>query len=201
MKTVAITGHLNGIGKATNDLLIANGYTVKGFDIEHDINDPEQRFSILEQSRDCDIFINNAVGKKDSQNIMFELFFNEWKRDKSKHILSVGSLMKYFSSRVDVIYRNVLLHPPDYVATKKKLNNQTIVASSQPDTECQLGIIQPGFVYTEFISSIIDEKNDLPTLTADNVADKILYMIEAEEEIVELTYRVRGSFKQYRDDK
>ena len=59
---VAITGHTSGIGKGLYEYFEKKGCRVKGFskDTGFDISVPENRDRIVELTRDCDLFINNA---------------------------------------------------------------------------------------------------------------------------------------------
>lgn len=61
-KNIAITGHTSGIGKGLYEHFANQGCRVKGFskDTGFDISDPENRDRIIELTRDCDLFFNNA---------------------------------------------------------------------------------------------------------------------------------------------
>lgn len=61
-KSVAITGHTSGIGKGLYEHFEKKGCRVKGFskDTGFNISIPENRDRIIELTRDCDLFINNA---------------------------------------------------------------------------------------------------------------------------------------------
>lgn len=51
-----ITGYTRGLGKAINDYLVAQGWTVVGFNSSTSLD------RIVELSENCDLFINNAYG-------------------------------------------------------------------------------------------------------------------------------------------
>jgi hypothetical protein len=51
-----ITGHTRGLGKAINDYLVVQGWTVIGFNSSTSLD------RIVEISNNCDLFINNAYG-------------------------------------------------------------------------------------------------------------------------------------------
>lgn len=59
---VALTGHISGLGKCLYKMLLDSGHEVVGFDIQegYDINSKDLRSKILDESKDCDVFINNA---------------------------------------------------------------------------------------------------------------------------------------------
>jgi NADP-dependent 3-hydroxy acid dehydrogenase YdfG len=61
-KNIAITGHTSGIGKGLFDYFTAMGCTVKGFskDTGFDISNKLNQDLIITQTKDCDLFINNA---------------------------------------------------------------------------------------------------------------------------------------------
>jgi NADP-dependent 3-hydroxy acid dehydrogenase YdfG len=61
-KNVAITGHTSGLGKGVYDYFKSLGYNVKGFskDTGFDISSKENVDRIVELTRDCDLFFNNA---------------------------------------------------------------------------------------------------------------------------------------------
>ena len=61
-KNIAITGHTSGIGKGLYEYFEKKGCRVKGFskDTGFDISNPGDRDRIVELTRDCDLFFNNA---------------------------------------------------------------------------------------------------------------------------------------------
>jgi len=61
-KNVAITGHTRGIGKGLFDHFTKLGCRVKGFSLDNgfDISKKENIDRIIELTRDCDLFFNNA---------------------------------------------------------------------------------------------------------------------------------------------
>ena len=61
-KSVAVTGHTSGLGKGVYDYFQSLGYNVKGFSKDNgfDISSKENVDRIVELTRDCDLFFNNA---------------------------------------------------------------------------------------------------------------------------------------------
>lgn len=89
MTTYAITGHTAGIGKRLYERLSpgAIGFSLSsGYDITN-INDRQR---IIEESKDCDVFINNAPAGF-FQTLLFLELFQEWRNDPNKTIINVGS--------------------------------------------------------------------------------------------------------------
>lgn len=84
----AITGHTSGIGKELFNKLLPN---CKGFSLStgYDIRKLKDRTRIIQESFDCDIFINNAPADFGQSELLFELW-KEWK-DTNKTIINVGS--------------------------------------------------------------------------------------------------------------
>lgn len=89
MTTYAITGHTSGIGKCMYERLSNSAI---GFSLSsgYDITIKSDRQRIIEESKDCDVFINNApVGF--SQTLLFLELFQEWRNNSNKTIINVGS--------------------------------------------------------------------------------------------------------------
>ena len=84
----AITGHTSGIGKHLYNKLSP---TIVGFSRSngYDIDIKEDRRRIIQESKDCDVFINNAESIFSQTYLLIELF-KEWK-DTNKTIINVGS--------------------------------------------------------------------------------------------------------------
>jgi NADP-dependent 3-hydroxy acid dehydrogenase YdfG len=61
-KSIAVTGHTSGLGKGVYDYFQSLGYNVKGFSKDNgfDISLKENVDRIVELTRDCDLFFNNA---------------------------------------------------------------------------------------------------------------------------------------------
>jgi hypothetical protein len=84
----AITGHTQGIGKCAFERLSPN---VIGFSKStgYDITKLSDRTKIINESRDCDVFINNATCEF-GQTLLFLELFEAW-QDTNKTIINVGS--------------------------------------------------------------------------------------------------------------
>jgi NADP-dependent 3-hydroxy acid dehydrogenase YdfG len=71
-KNIAITGHTSGIGKGLYDYFVKKGCIVKGFskDTGFDISIKENIDRIIELTKDCDLFFNNAYHHYQQVEIM-----------------------------------------------------------------------------------------------------------------------------------
>jgi len=87
---IAVTGHTSGIGKAIYDYFAPDN-SVIGFSRGngYDINNPDDRARILQQSLDSDIFVNNA-SLGDSQLAILKLVFSAWE-NTDKLIINISS--------------------------------------------------------------------------------------------------------------
>ena len=188
MKQVSITGSANGIGKAIVDLLLLNNYNVLQFDIEHDISKPENRQHIVEQSKDCDVFINNAWDAVEtaSQLQMYYDIIDEWHDDKDKHILNMGSLMKY-KTHVDADTEDAL-YSNTYRITKKELHKQTILKHLDLSILCKMTILQPGFTETDFTTEFGE---GIVMMKPAQVARQVLNALESDVHIIESSFKIR----------
>lgn len=85
----AITGHSYGIGLEIFNRLSPN---IIGFSRSngYDINDPKSRRDIIDKSKDCDVFINNAQNKF-GQTLLFLELWESWRQNSEKIIINVGS--------------------------------------------------------------------------------------------------------------
>jgi hypothetical protein len=88
---VAITGHTAGIGKELYNYFSRKNAEVigmsrsNGYDLETSVD------SIIENAKDCDIFINNAFDSFGQTLMLLDLFY-KWK-DTKKTIINVGSVV------------------------------------------------------------------------------------------------------------
>ena len=85
---IAITGHTQGIGKRLFERLSPN---IIGFSKStgYDITNFFDRKRIINESANCDIFINNAT-ENFGQTLLFLELFEAWK-NQNKTIINVGS--------------------------------------------------------------------------------------------------------------
>ena len=84
----AVTGHTQGLGKGIFDRLSPN---CLGFSKStgYDITNRSDRYKIIDEGKDCDVFINNATQDLGQTQLLIELFYT-WK-DLDKTIINIGS--------------------------------------------------------------------------------------------------------------
>ena len=83
-----VTGHTSGIGKELFNKLQPN---VKGYSLSSgfDINNKQQRTSIIQRNLDADVFINCAEDKFGQSLLLLELY--EEFKNTNKIVINVGS--------------------------------------------------------------------------------------------------------------
>jgi hypothetical protein len=161
---VAITGHTSGIGQALLDLYPdalgfsrSNGY---------DITIKDTRNKIIEESYDCDVFINNAYAEFGQQCLLYELWEN-WK-DKNRIIVNLGS-------RAADFVNNARYPHYRYSIQKQALESASIYMSNSMRS-CKVVCVKPGYVDTDSVRNVLEKKMDPKELA--------LYI----KELVELRY-------------
>ena len=127
---VRITGHTKGIGKCLFDHLIQMGHDVQGFSRSngYNISDPVSRKNIIEESKQADIFINNAwpdgdlpMNKPeqfDGQTELLKSMINIWEGNKSKKILNLSSKASLNNQDINSFF--------EYYSKAKKEQNKII---------------------------------------------------------------------------
>ena len=156
---IAITGHSRGIGKACFDLFSAEHECVgfsrsNGFDISKDIT------NIIDQSLECDVFINNAYFEFKQVEI-FNTLFDKWKNKLNKTIININSRSKYGVGKNQF-----------YASTKKELANKSYNAMFS-DKSCRIININPGYVDTGFIDPAFKQQLGDKFLSIDELSSII----------------------------
>ena len=121
----AITGHSYGIGQALYEKLDSIGFSKS---TGHDICDPAIRKQIIEQSEDCDVFINNAPADFGQSELLLELW-NAW-QGKNKTIINVGSRISEANFELPIEYSHLL----KYQMHKRTLKQLSETLSTLPST-------------------------------------------------------------------
>ena len=87
----AITGHTSGIGKAIAELCHVKGYQWIGFSRRTGYDIVEDCDKIVNESSDCDVFINNAY----YDYVQIDLLYKMWDiwKDQRKQIVCISSLV------------------------------------------------------------------------------------------------------------
>lgn len=166
---IAITGHTDGIGKKLFETLHPNAI---GFSRTngYDITNPNDIFRILDQSKNCKVFINNAYNNFGQSNLLLEAFFR-WK-DTDKIIINVGS--EIAEDGID-LYSNIdLLTYQMHKASLKKLS----IDLNNYGSTMQIKYVWFGYVGTEKILAKYPNMPKKMYITVDEAADKILEQID-----------------------
>ena len=136
---VAITGHTSGIGKALYDMYSEENEVI-GFSRSngYDISKIRIVNQIVQESLDCDVFINNAYYSLSQVNILNNLW-HFWSRDKSKTIVNISSLSKY---------PGISGNQSGYSAHKAALSHQAFLLMFKGNRKCRMINVNPGWVDT-----------------------------------------------------
>jgi NADP-dependent 3-hydroxy acid dehydrogenase YdfG len=157
---ISITGHTSGLGLALANYYSNAGHTVLGFSRSngYDITAPTQ---ILEESKDCDLFINNAYHGMAQVHVLYSLH-EMWKHDNSKTIFTVGSVS------ADGI--KTWRHP--YAVYKNALDRTVEQLQNCPDTQCRILHLKPGYIDTPMVANVTHKK-----MSTEYVAEVVVWMI------------------------
>ena len=163
---IAITGHSKGIGKACYDLLSQEHECIgfsrsNGFDISKDIA------NIIDQSLECDVFINNAYFEFKQVEI-FDTLFEQWRNNLDKTIVNINSRSKYGVGKNQF-----------YGTTKKELANKSYNAMFS-DKSCRIININPGYVETDMVAQHIGK---FKMLQPSKVAETIKWCLDQPQDI------------------
>lgn len=139
-KKVAITGHKSGIGKRFYEHFDRIVPTL-GFDIIDGYNIATKYDEIIDKTKDCDLFINNACGEGNfSQSKLAEKWFQINNKNKF-FILNVGSIV----TKIDMKFSLPLKM---YYDSKKRLE-EIHYKINFSGSFCKSIIVSPGIVDTE----------------------------------------------------
>jgi hypothetical protein len=129
---VAITGHTRGLGLSLSNLFsdVVGMSRSNGFDIK----DTQK---IIDHSKHCDVFINNAYDGYGQLDLLYELY-SAWKDDSSKTIVTIGSMASNAAE-----WR---LKPCKYSTVKKALDVATYQLVNSHNRKCKLMIFKPGYL-------------------------------------------------------
>jgi hypothetical protein len=159
----AITGHTNGIGKTFSELPeVKDNFIGFSKSTGYNIEDVEDRSKIIEESIDCDVFINNAYASYYQTDLLYELH-KKWK-DSNKVIVNIGS------NTTDGLKD----FPHIYTAHKASLETASLQLSNTKDL-CRIALLKFGYVGTERILKYMKPKHYIPVHEA---AQIILQTVE-----------------------
>ena len=161
----AITGHTSGIGKAVAELCHMNGYPWIGFSRGTGYDIAEDYDKIVNESSDCDVFINNAY----YDYVQIDLLYKMWDiwKDQRKQIVCISSLVG------DRRHSGDAYPYCPYIVHKAALDNACEILCNTV-SECAVINIKPGAVDTP----IHEGHNTINKLDPQHLADNILWCIE-----------------------
>ncbi len=136
---ISITGHTKGLGLNLLTELRQQNIETIGFSKSsgYDITNKCDRLSMITQSTDSDVFINNAYDGYGQIDLLYEIY-EQWK-DKNKLIVTVGSIASNAAE-----WR---LAPCLYSTIKKSLDVATYQLINSHDRRgCKLMIFKPGYL-------------------------------------------------------
>ncbi len=155
----AITGHTDGIGQCLFSKIHSTGFSrTNGYDIS--TKDGRQR--IINESANCNIFVNNACSNFHQVDMLYEIF-DSWK-DSNKIIINIGS------NTTDGIKSYV--HP--YAAHKAALHKASEQLSNMK-TVCKVTNIKFGWIGTE---RVIEKFNPSKYILVNDAAEFIISQVE-----------------------
>lgn len=154
-KSVAVTGHTSGIGKGIYEHFESKGVRVKGFskDTGFDISIPENRDRIIELTRDCDLFFNNAYSGY-SQVELAKLWQQQHWSDQH-FIINTSSMAA--EPLADIPTNFPWLKP---YGEEKYAINKTSWEINHSGSKCKSIVIMPGVVQTNFYNPYDTEEQN-----------------------------------------
>lgn len=158
----SLTGHTRDIGKCLYEKLSPN---VIGFSKStgYDITLKKDRERIIEESFNCDVFINNAQCEFGQVLLLIDLFY-VWK-DLPKTIINVGSKIADITlpkSKIDLLY---------YSAQKKSLKG---VIDDMQGYKCQVKYKTFGYVSTPYVLQKYPHITEKDYISVNDAANIIL---------------------------
>lgn len=136
---IAITGHASGIGKA----LFERYPGALGFDLANGYNIDVDIKRILEESKHCNVFINNAY-HYNRQTDLLEAWYQQHQDDKFI-IVNISSIAADSNLNIN----NELSFLAEYAEYKKNLNKLSFDINFSKSC-CKSIIIMPAIVDTDF---------------------------------------------------
>ena len=157
VKTVAITGHARGIGKAFSRWFTDHGHAVVGMSRSNgfDIKDTK---TILDQAEHCDVFVNNAWQDFDQSLLLYHLH-DRWFGDRSKLIIVISSARSVKPTEYHT-------HDPDrnlYKNSKRSLE-ESCVHLWNHNPWPRICLFRPGHTDTDFTATSTRPKMDADQL-------------------------------------
>jgi|TARA_B100002019_G_scaffold292127_1_gene314305 hypothetical protein len=167
----SITGHTQGIGKCLFDRLSPNAV---GFSKStgYDVTKRDDIFRILDESEQCDVFVNNAYEDFSQSNMLLEAFYR-WK-DTNKIIINVGSQIAEDKINLKHHKEVGLMTYQMHKASLKKLHEDIV----KYECKMQSKYVWFGYVATENILKKYPNMPQRMLISTDKAVDKILGVLE-----------------------
>ena len=163
---IAITGHTKGIGKGLYDFYKQKGHAILGFSRSNGYNIEKKSDEIIEKSKNCDIFFNNAY----SGFYQTKLLFNLWEQwhNKEKLIVNISSIIcqTSYPYKYHAFFSKYKTHKISLDTAVKELQ--------QTSSKCHVSLISPSSVKTEFTPQIPRNKAILDVNEAVEMIDLIV---------------------------
>ncbi|MCZ0932210.1 MAG: hypothetical protein OXJ52_03545 [Oligoflexia bacterium] len=150
---IAITGHTKGIGKGLYDFYKKKGHIVCGFSRSNGFDIEKKSDEIIKKTKDYDIFFNNAY----NGFYQVKLLFNLWEQwyNKEKLIINISSIIcqTSYPYKYHKFFSKYKIH--------KLSLNKAVKELQQTPSKCQVSLISPGSVKTDFTPKISRDKSIL----------------------------------------
>jgi NAD(P)-dependent dehydrogenase (short-subunit alcohol dehydrogenase family) len=176
---IAITGHTRGLGLAISHQFTSAGHQVVGFSKSTGYDITKDRSIILEQSNDCDIFVNNAYDMYDhfAQTELLKELVSRWE-NKNKLIINIGSKCTIIEESKQVSHPLLKDFLVNYEASKRQ--QEVIVKELMCKTLPKIMNVTPGIIDTD-MSSIVTSKEKM---SANDIAEVILYAVNLQPKLL-----------------
>ena len=169
---IAIVGHTRGIGKAVADLYRKKNYTVVGLSSSNGYDLQCSQIEIMEQLDDCQLIVLNAYVGRGQMNLL--------KRIYGKFVFEDKKVVAITSTSGTSIGEDEEFLDPEYVeyCKNKKTLIEYIEQLQQELLNKPLSVydVCPDVVDTDMTKGLWE---DLPKLTADEVAEAVRYCFES----------------------
>jgi NADP-dependent 3-hydroxy acid dehydrogenase YdfG len=144
-KKIGITGHTSGIGKGLFDYFLSKNCEVIGFskDNGYDISIKDNRKKIIEDTKDCDLFFNNAYSEYSQLELAKLWHTQHW--DQTHFIIHTSSIAA--EPLADIPNNFPWLQP---YSEEKYATNKISWDINHSGSRCKSIVIMPGVCQTNF---------------------------------------------------
>ena len=168
---IAITGHTKGLGAGLYKHFQDHGHQVLGFSRTNGYPLQTKIPQIVENSLDCDVFINNAFAPKSypttSQVRLLNSLFDRWKNEK-KTIINIGSYVTDFS--IDVQHSS---EDQDYFIEKTNLDI-TCKQLRKLNAQCKVILLRPNYIGSNRTLKMVNPEVYIDIFEICNLIDYII---------------------------